>query len=139
MEKEYTKEQIEALENELKLYKEKYNKVADRARQYLCENQNVRLLNSARNNAKKQGLEFSLTIDDIVFPEKCIYLDIPLTNITGQGRVQSNASIDRKDSKKGYTSDNIQIISDLANKMKQNATPEQLVTFAKNILKLHGD
>ena len=138
MNKNYTVEEINALEEELKVYKERYNKVLNRAKQYTCENQSMRLLHSCKNNAKKQNIEFALKVEDIVIPKTCMYLGIELTNISGEGRVQSNASIDRIDSSKGYLKDNIQVISDLANKMKQNATPEQLVTFAKNILKLHS-
>jgi hypothetical protein len=138
MNKTYTEEEINALEEELKVYKERYNKVLNRAKQYTCENQSMRLLHSCKNNAKKQNIEFALKVEDIVIPKTCMYLGIELTNISGEGRVQSNASIDRIDSTKGYIKDNIQVISDLANKMKQNATPEQLVTFAKNILRLHS-
>lgn len=106
-------------------------------RKYMANNQETRLLHSSKQRAKASGLEHTLIKEDIVIPEYCVYLGIKITNNYGCGRVQSNASLDRIDSTKGYTPDNIQIISDLANRMKNDATTEQLIAFAKGVLKLH--
>lgn len=90
-----------------------------------------------RAEAKRTGLDFNITIEDLQVPEKCPYLDIPLI-LTGP--VCDNLiSLDRIDSTKGYIKGNVQVISMKANTMKSNASIEELVTFAKNVIKLHGD
>lgn len=47
-------------------------------------------------------------------------------------------SIDRIDSTKGYTKDNIQVISSKANTMKSNASVEELRMFAYWVLREYG-
>ncbi len=102
------------------------------------EGRKQRHLNQINQRCKERGLEFDLTIADIIIPEKCPLLDIPLTTTLGSGMCLSNTSIDRIDPTKGYTKDNIQVISLLANQMKNCATKEQLITFAKNILRIYN-
>lgn len=115
---------------------EAYNRICIRAKQYLNDNQDYRLYQLTKSKCKKQGIEFNLDLADFKIPDTCKYLGVKLTNIMGTGRVPTNASIDRIDNTKGYIKGNIQIISDLANRMKQDATLDQLETFAINILKM---
>jgi hypothetical protein len=88
------------------------------------------LWQNARRRAQIKGLEFTLTREDIVVPEVCPILGIPLVAGFSNGR-EDSPSVDRIDLSKGYTVDNIQIISYLANRMKNNATLEQIVLLGK--------
>lgn len=93
------------------------------------------LLKQAKRRAKEKSLEFTLTLEDIKIPEKCPIMDKVLQYIP-DGYSDYSPSIDRVDSSKGYTKDNIQIISTIANRMKWNATQEQLLTFCRGVLAL---
>lgn len=104
----------------------KYEKIFD-----LKQSKEFQILKRAEKNAQNKKLKFNLTIDDIIIPEKCPYLDVPFDN------KRHKLSIDRIDSSKGYEKNNIQIISLMANKMKQDSTLDELLKFAKNILKIH--
>ncbi len=117
----------------------KYNK--EYSKKYMKGNQVIRLFHSAKKRAKELGLEFTLEHQDVVIPELCPYLLVPLTNIYGGKQKENapyNASLDRIDAKQGYIKGNVQVISNLANRMKNNATEDQLLIFAINVLKIHG-
>lgn len=92
---------------------------------------------SVKHNATKAGLPFNLDETDIVIPERCPYLDIPLTKVYGQGHLDTNASVDKIIPELGYVKGNIQVISRKANRMKNNASIQELLTFSENIQKLH--
>lgn len=92
------------------------------------------ILDRAKQSAQQRGLEFNLEIGDIIIPEYCPLLNVKLTFIYTQEDRDSYFSIDRIDSSKGYIKGNVQIISLKANTMKNSATEEELITFAKNIL-----
>lgn len=118
---------------------EKYkDQIKATAKAWLASHQEVRMYNTAKQRAEKAGLEFSIELSDIVIPKVCPLLGIELTNIFGKGRQQTNASLDRIDSSLGYVKGNIQVISDLANRMKQDATKEQLIAFAEGVLSFYS-
>ena len=116
-------------------YKENRLKYIERAKEYQKAHPEKTILKSAKARAKEKGFEFNLEESDIIIPKICPLLGTEITFIQGQGNVWTNASIDRIDSSKGYVKGNIEIMSRLANMMKQFATQEQLITFAKNILR----
>ena len=97
-----------------------------------------RMLMAAKQRAKNQGLEFNLTIDDIVIPDKCPLLEVPF--VAGEkGNYEYTPSLDRIDPTKGYIKGNVWVITKRANTMKNNATREELLKFADNIYKYFGD
>lgn len=91
---------------------------------------------SVRARCKTSGIEFNISLEDIVIPEICPYLKVPLTRIQGDGRVWTNASLDRIDPSKGYVKGNIQVISGKANLMKAHSTEKELIQFAKSVLEI---
>lgn len=95
----------------------------------------TRLLNYARRNARRRGEECSLELEDIVIPEYCPVLGIKLE--PGNSSHQDcSPSVDRIDSTKGYTKDNVWIISARANRIKNNATVEEIKLLYEALLSL---
>jgi len=91
---------------------------------------------SAKRRAKQKGLEFDLRAEDIRIPEYCPLLGLKL--VPGKRKKTWNSpSLDRFDSTKGYTRDNIWVVSHRANTLKQNATFTELRTLAENMGKFH--
>lgn len=85
------------------------------------------LLSSAKTRAKKAGLPFDLTIEDIQIPEVCPVLGIPLIrNLGGSYPTPNSPSIDRIIPTLGYVRGNIAVISNRANTIKQDANVEEL-------------
>ena len=87
------------------------------------------LLNASKQRASKYNREHTITLDDIKnkYPVdgKCPVFGIDL-QFNSTGFRDNSPSIDRIDSLKGYTVDNIQIISWKANSIKRNASLEEL-------------
>ena len=88
----------------------------------------------ARSRAIKNNLDFSITISDIVIPDKCPLLEVPFV-LGEKGNYEFTPTIDRIDNSKGYTKDNIWVITKKANSMKNSASFDELNTFCTNILR----
>lgn len=88
------------------------------------------LLSAAKERSKKYKRYFDLTEEDIVIPKECPILGIPL--MKNEGNLQdSSPSIDRIDNTLGYTRDNIVVVSMKANRLKSDATVEELMKVAE--------
>lgn len=96
------------------------------------------LLNASKQRAVLKNREHTLTLKDIkdLYPTdgKCPVFGITL-EFNNAGFRETSPSLDRIDSSKGYTRDNVQIISWKANRLKSSATIEELeilVAFLKH-------
>jgi hypothetical protein len=87
------------------------------------------MLYSARKRAAERGIPFDLTEDDIVVPDVCPILGVPLKTAVGP-RSKNSASLDRIDPALGYVKGNVAVISDFANRIKQDASAEEVMAVA---------
>ena len=136
--KEYyiqNKDAVKARTNKTKMEKYRQNPEEALAKQKAWKINNLEkyLLQSARARSKKQNVPFSIVVADIQIPEVCPYLGIKIEPFSEW----NSPSLDKIVPELGYVKGNIQVISTLANTMKSKSSLEQLVVFAKNVLKLH--
>jgi hypothetical protein len=93
-------------------------------------------LNNARGRARDKNLPFDLTVDYLIsiFPSdfKCPVLGMTMEWGDKSGR-GSCPSIDRITPSKGYVTGNITWMSNRANSMKSDASPEELLMFVEYI------
>ena len=92
------------------------------------------LYHVAKRRAKISGLEFSISKEDIVIPEYCPILNVKLLPVrqTRQNR-DYVPSVDRIDNSKGYTKDNIRVISFRANCCKSNLSIDDIERLYKYV------
>lgn len=101
-----------------------------------CSSPEYKMLQRAKGRAKLKGLDFNLTISDIIIPEYCPILGIELICKSGKsGGVKNSPALDRIDPSKGYIKGNIQVISHLSNMMKSYAERDDLISFARWVIK----
>jgi hypothetical protein len=102
---------------------------AERQKQYYIDNPGIYLRNVCKARAKKLEVPFNLTAEDFDIPEFCPVLGIKIERGT-KGFHDNAASVDRLRPELGYTKGNIKIISFRANRLKGNATAEELMKLA---------
>lgn len=91
------------------------------------------MLSSARSRARSKNLDFNIDVSDIELPEVCPLLGIPLS--INASNKEFSYSLDRIDSSKGYVKGNVWVISDRANRLKNDATLEELDMLVTNLKK----
>lgn len=114
------------------------SRTADDQRRYYLRHPEQILFGNAQQRAKRKGIEFSITREDIAIPDYCPLLGIKLSK-GSEGGSDHSPSLDRIDPSFGYTKDNIWVISMKANRLKNDATlaeMEMLVCNWKRKVKL---
>lgn len=97
------------------------------------EDPRVHLLYGARKRARATGLPFDLTKEDIVVPDVCPILGLPIAIKDGAGPAYGSPSLDRFVPSRGYVRGNVWVISHRANALKRNASVEELERLARGV------
>lgn len=87
---------------------------------------------AAKYRAGEKNLAFNITPEDIIIPEFCPLLGIPLKIADGIASANS-PSLDRIIPELGYVKENIWIISKRANTLKNDASLEELELLAQSL------
>ncbi len=94
-------------------------------------------IKTVKNNAAKREIVFDLTIEQVSAQyekqsRKCHFSGLPIGfDNLGTKRNRHTASIDRLDSDKGYTADNICIVHKDINKMKNVFSVDQFTEYCR--------
>lgn len=95
-------------------------------------------LNCTKSSAKRRNIFFDLKLKDTMdCYEKqkglCNISGIPMTNITRQGHIATNISVDRIDNTKPYEVNNIHLVCYIVNIMKHTSDLNTFINFCKII------
>ncbi len=96
-----------------------------RTREWHQRNHEQSLVTTAKARAKKFGVAFNIVAGDIYIPDVCPVLGIKLFR-TPNKRTDNTPSLDRINPAKGYVKGNIKIISWRANRLKCDASFEEI-------------
>jgi hypothetical protein len=103
---------------------------ATHQRNWRAANPKKTLVFAAKSRAKRDGLPFDLSIERLFWPTHCPVLGIELdyTRTATGSRTQRNnfPTLDRRDNRLGYILGNVFVISHRANRIKSDATSDEL-------------
>ena len=88
------------------------------------------LLTRVKSKCKRRGIPFDLSYDDIIIPDTCPILGIPLTfgnALKHASPTDNSPSLDRVIPSLGYVKGNVVVISQRANRIKNDSSLEELV------------
>lgn len=100
------------------------------------------IINGAKYRARKKNISFELNLDILKNlwekqEGKCSITGLSMTTTILKGKLKTNLSIDRIDSNKGYTIDNVQLVCVAVNIMKNTFTLDELKYFCNLIINKH--
>lgn len=120
---------IKSAERSLRWSRKFPEKSNAKAREWRRNNPDYMLHHHAKRRAERDGTEFSITREDIpAIPDICPIALIPIhfKEIPSKGPSDNSPTLDRIDPNRGYTKDNIRILSHKANRWKSNMTIEDV-------------
>ena len=125
----YDKDSVVVRGKKLKRYYKDHKGTLSSIKEYRHKKPELIMLANAKARAKRLNLPLEITVDDVVIPDFCPILGIPLVVADGIP-TENSPSLDRFIPEKGYVRGNISVISYKANRLKSNGSVEDLRKIA---------
>ncbi len=126
---DYNQRNLEMVREKSKKYRARPEVLLRRAkltREWNRRSRESVLLSHAKRRAKALNVSFDICVEDIVIPDKCPILNIPL--IVGDGKAHAGSpTLDRIIPALGYIKGNIAVISFRANRIKCDSSLDELI------------
>lgn len=124
-----------------RLYSEKRKEILFQKHKWNREHPRELMLISTQARSRRFNIPCTITLKDIVIPERCPVFGFPLVSrdmvsIKRKSGAPNSPSIDRIIPALGYIPGNVQVISLKANMMKSSRSPKEWEQFARWILYL---
>lgn len=130
--REHTKKYVSERKEHYKQLNDKWRKNnPDYQKKWTKKCPESQLLRSAKHRAKQKDMECTITQNDIHIPKICPVFKVPFVKGT-----EYAPSLDRIDNTKGYTPENIVVVSRKANVMKNNGSAQDLKMLVEYYSKL---
>lgn len=101
----------------------------------LCGSPRYRMFCQAKTRAKRLGISFQIRLNDVPeVPEYCPVLGLKLSPSPRGSARASSPSLDKIIPSLGYVPGNVRVISNRANRLKNDCTPEEIVKIAWDAL-----
>ena len=95
---------------------------------------------SVKKRATQKGIEFNLGIEDIPeIPKTCPVLGIGIKSNKMSAPLDSSPSLDRINPNLGYVKGNVRIISNRANRIKSDATADEVELVLKDLRRIENE
>lgn len=119
--------------DQTKYRKEHLENYAEYQRQSRARNPQQHMVYDARARAKRYGVPGTITVEDIQWVTHCPVFGVELVygRAKGDGMRTNSATLDRKVNDLGYVPGNVFVISHQANRLKADATIEQVEALLK--------
>jgi hypothetical protein len=128
--KKYQEENKEKISNWHKQnHLKKYS--TENRREIYIQNNVAEMYQAAKTRAKRNGLSFTITKEDVIIPKQCPVFGIELD----RRDKQHVPTLDRIDNNLGYIKGNVEVISSKANRLKNNGTIEDFELILQYMMK----
>lgn len=129
----YEENKEDYLEYKKQYYQENKKHYSDLGKQDRLENPEKYLWKAAKKRAKEKGLPFDITVEDIIIPDVCPILGMPIVIGNSLDERDTSPSLDKIIPELGYIKKNIKVISFKANSLKRDGHIEDFEKILKYI------